>query len=75
MSKAITVWLDDEGEQALALIQSTGLSETEAIRNAIVEAAAHTKLHTTVNDPDALERALDKSHGLVAEMLTSRPPR
>ena len=75
MSKAITVWLDDEAEQALSLLQSAGLEESEAIRRALVEAAAHTDLRSKVNDPDALEQALDKSHELIAEILTQRPPR
>jgi hypothetical protein len=76
MSKAITVWLDDEAEQALAHIESTGVGEAEAVRTAIIEAAAHTKLHRSVHDSAALEQALDRSHDLVAEILTThRPPR
>jgi len=76
MSKAITVWLDDEAEQALGLLESTGLGEATAVRNAIIEAAAHTSVRTLVSDPDALEQALGKSHELAAEILaTQRPPR
>ncbi len=70
------MWLDDEAEQALSLIVSTGLAESAAVRRSIVETAARTKPHPLVKDPDALERALDKSHDLVAEILTTqRPPR
>ena len=75
MSRAITVWLDDEADSALELLLATGMAESEAVRKALVEAAAHTNMRTLVNDPDALEQALDKSHELVAEILTHRPPR
>ena len=75
MSRAITVWLDEETERALGLLLSAGRDESEAIRKEIVEAATHTNLRNKVNDPDALEQALDRSHELVAELLTQRPPR
>ncbi len=75
MSKAITVWLDDEADKALELLKAAGLAESEAVRKAIVEAAAHTNMRSMVNDANALESALDKSHELVAELLTQRPPR
>lgn len=76
MSRAIELWLSDEAEKALELLCSTGAAQTEAINIAIIEAAAHANLHPLVNDPDALEKALDKSHDLIAEiLLTSRPPR
>ena len=72
----MTVWLDDEAELALDLIKSTGVAESDAVRKAIVEAAAHTKLRTLVNDPNALEQALEKSHETIAEVFTTqRPPR
>lgn len=76
MSRAIELWLDDEADDALAVLCSTGLTEADAIRTAIIEAAAHAKIHPLVNDPSALERALDKSHDVIAEILTThRPPR
>ena len=75
MSRAITVWLADEADDALALLEATGLTHSQAVRKALVEAATHTNMRTLVNDPDALEQALDKSHELVAEILTQRPPR
>jgi hypothetical protein len=75
MSRAITVWLDDEAEHSLDMLKQSGLAESEAVRKAIVEAATHTKMRTLVNDANALELALDKSHELVAEILTQRPPR
>lgn len=76
MSRAIEVWLNTEAEEALALLCSTGTPEAEAISTALIEAAAHTELHPLVSDPAALERALDKSHDVLAEILTTqRPPR
>ncbi len=75
MSKELTVWLDDEAELALAQLEATGLGESAAVRRAIIEAATHTNLNKMVNDPNALERALDKSHELVARIMTERPPR
>ncbi len=76
MSRAIELWLDDETEEALALLCSTGVTEAEAVRTAVIEAAAHTKMHPLVSDPAALEKALDKSHDVIAEILTThRPPR
>ncbi|MCP4306785.1 MAG: hypothetical protein GY788_18295 [bacterium] len=76
MSRAITVWLDDEADLALSQIEASGPGESAAVCKAIIEAAAHTKLHKKVTDADTLERALDKSHELVARILTTeRPPR
>ena len=40
MSSAISVRLDPEALRALAQIESTGLSRSEAIRKAILESAA-----------------------------------
>jgi Arc/MetJ-type ribon-helix-helix transcriptional regulator len=39
MAIAISVRLDDEAERALALLEAAGLSRSEAIRRALVEAA------------------------------------
>lgn len=76
MSRAIEVWLSDEAAEALDLLCSTGTTKKDAISTAIIDAAAHANLHPLVNDPDALERALDKSHDLIAEtLMTGRPPR
>lgn len=76
MGKNVTIWLDDEAELALDLIVSTGVAESDAVRSAIVEKAAHTKLRHVVNDADALELALEKSHETIAEVFaTQRPPR
>ena len=39
MAKAISVRLDDETEQALRLLESTGLSRSEAIRSSLLASA------------------------------------
>ena len=76
MSKTIEVRLTDEAEEALALLCSSGMAESDAINVAVVKAADHVKAHPRVNDPGALEKALDKSHDVIAEVLTTqRPPR
>jgi hypothetical protein len=76
MSKTVQVWLDDEADEALALLCSTGMTEADAVGTALVAAAGHVKAHPLVADPVALERALDKSHDVIAEILTTqRPPR
>ena len=76
MSRAITLWLDDEADLALSQLEASGPGESAAVCKAIIEAAAHTKLPKRVTDADTLEKALDKSHELVARILTTeRPPR
>lgn len=39
MAKAISVRLDDESERALRLLESTGLSRSEAIRSSLLASA------------------------------------
>jgi Arc/MetJ-type ribon-helix-helix transcriptional regulator len=39
VSKAISVRLDDEAERALRLLESTGLSRSEAIRSSLLASA------------------------------------
>ncbi|MDJ0952203.1 MAG: hypothetical protein QNJ81_00865 [Acidimicrobiia bacterium] len=76
MGRSIELWLDDEAEEALAVLCSAGATETEAVRTAVIEAAAHANIHPLVSNPEALERALDKSHDVIAEIQTThRPPR
>lgn len=45
MSPAISVRLDEETTRALALLEATGRSRSEAIRDAIVSAAASVRRH------------------------------
>lgn len=39
MTQAISVRLDDEAERALRALEATGISRSEAIRSALIEAA------------------------------------
>ena len=39
MTKAISVRLDDEAERALRLLESTGLTRSEAIRSSLLSSA------------------------------------
>lgn len=39
MARAISVRLDDEAEQALRTLEATGLSQSDAIRSALVTSA------------------------------------
>lgn len=76
MSRAVELWLDDEADEALHLLCAGGTTEAEAIRSAIIEAAGHSRAHPLVSDPHLLEKALDKSHDVIAEIQTThRPPR
>lgn len=43
MARAISVRLDDEALQALARLEATGLSRSQAIRKALVDAAERLK--------------------------------
>ena len=48
MSIAISVRLDDDAERALALLEATGLSRSEAIRRALVEEASRQRRSSTL---------------------------
>lgn len=43
VAKAISVRLDDEAERALRLLESTGLSQSEAIRSSLLASADRTR--------------------------------
>ncbi len=40
MGKAVSIRLDDEAQRALARLEASGLSRSEAIRRALVDSAA-----------------------------------
>ncbi len=66
MARAISVRLDDEALGALNRLESTGLTRSEAIRAALVDAAAR------LQDKEALRRevaALEADEADRAEML------
>jgi Arc/MetJ-type ribon-helix-helix transcriptional regulator len=79
MARAVSVRLDDEAMRALAQLEATGKSRSEAIRSALVEAASR------LGDKDALAAevaALESDEtdraemSAVAEMMESlRAPR
>ena len=76
MSRSVQLWLDDETAEALNRLCAGGTAEGEAIRSAIIEAAGHSRAHPLVNDPRLLEKALERSHDVIAEIQTThRPPR
>jgi Arc/MetJ-type ribon-helix-helix transcriptional regulator len=66
MTQAVSVRLDDEAMRALARLEATGKSRSEAIRSAIVDAASK------LNERDALSAevaALEADETDRAEML------
>jgi Arc/MetJ-type ribon-helix-helix transcriptional regulator len=66
MSDAISVRLDDESLAALSRLEATGLSRSEAIRRALVQAAAR------LSDPRSLAAeaaALEADENDRAEMV------
>ena len=66
MSSAISVRLDTETLQALAQLESTGLSRSEAIRRAILDSAGRLRRRAALADEVA---ALEADEGDRREML------
>jgi Arc/MetJ-type ribon-helix-helix transcriptional regulator len=66
MPQAISVRLDDEAGRALRALEATGLSRSEAIRRAVVEAADRLHRHDALAAEVA---ALDADEADRAEML------
>lgn len=74
MSSAISVRLDPEALRALAQLQSTGLSRSEAIRRAILDSAGHRRRRATLAaEVAALEADEDDRREMleVAEFMES----
>ncbi len=46
MAQAISVRLDDEATRALSALESTGMSRSEAIRSALIDAARRLRLRS-----------------------------
>jgi len=56
MAQAVSVRLDDEALKALGRLEATGLSRSEAIRKALVEAASRLQgMHALASEVAALE--------------------
>ena len=73
MAKAISVRLDDETERALQLLESTGLSRSEAIRSSLVASAHRMRRRSKVaTEVAALEADDDQDEMLaVASLMES----
>lgn len=59
MAKAISVRLDDEAERALRLLESTGLSRSEAIRSSLLASADRLRRRSQIADEAAVLEADD----------------
>jgi Arc/MetJ-type ribon-helix-helix transcriptional regulator len=56
MTKAISVRLDDDAEQALRILEATGLSRSEAIRTSLLASAERMRRrHEVAREAAALE--------------------
>jgi predicted transcriptional regulator len=74
VSSAISVRLDDEALRALAQLEATGLSRSEAIRRAILDSAARLQRRAALAaEVAALEADEDDRHEMleVAAMMES----
>jgi Arc/MetJ-type ribon-helix-helix transcriptional regulator len=74
VARAMSVRLDDEAEQAVRVLEATGMSRSEAIRSALVEAAERrgrrSQLAAEVAALDADEADRDEM-AAVAELMES----
>jgi Arc/MetJ-type ribon-helix-helix transcriptional regulator len=79
MTQAVSVRLDDEAMRALAQLEATGKSRSEAIRTALVDAASRLRDKAALSAEVAALEAdeVDRSEMLaVAELMESlRAPR
>jgi len=66
VAKAISVRLDDEAEQALRLLEASGMSQSEAIRSSLLASAERLRKG---RDLAAEAAALDADEADRAEML------
>jgi Arc/MetJ-type ribon-helix-helix transcriptional regulator len=66
MAKAISVRLDDEAERALRLLESTGMSRSEAIRSSLLASADRMRRRSELAAEVA---ALEADHDDRDEML------
>lgn len=71
MAKAISVRLDDQAEQALRLLEATGLSRSEAIRTSLLASAERMRRrHQIAAEAAALDAdAADRAEMLVVAAL------
>jgi antitoxin component of RelBE/YafQ-DinJ toxin-antitoxin module len=67
MATAISVRLDDEAQRALRVLESSGLSTSEAIRSSLIESARKLRRSSELANEVA---ALEADEADRAEMLT-----
>ena len=79
MARAISVRLDDEADKALRTLEATGLSQSEAIRTALLGELRHRRRSRALAAEVAALEADDKDRAemlAVAEMMEAlRAPR
>ncbi len=79
MARAISVRLDDEADKALKILEATGLSQSEAIRAALLSEVRHRRrskeLAAEVAALEADEVDRDQMLGIAALMEALRAPR
>ena len=77
MARSLHVRLDDASAAALEIVRAGGLSDSEAVRMALREAAAHRRLRSAVRDEvrtlaaDARDR---EEMRIIREQLTELAP-
>ena len=79
MARAISVRLDDEADKALKILEATGLSQSEAIRTALLSEVRHRRrskeLAAEVAALEADEVDREEMLGIAALMEALRAPR
>lgn len=69
MGRAISVRLDNDATQALRLLRSTGLSQSEAVRTALLEAAEQRLTPEAIRAEAAALAANEDDRREVAELM------
>lgn len=70
MAKAISVRLDDDAASALRVLEATGQSQSEAIRAALIAAAARTRRSAELAAEVAALEADDEDRAEMAAVAT-----
>lgn len=70
MAKAISVRLDDDAASALRVLEATGQSQSEAIRMALIAAAARTRRSAELAAEVAALEADDEDRAEMAAVAT-----
>ena len=70
MAQAISVRLDEDAARALRALEATGMSRSEAIRNALIHSARHMRQRAEVAAEAAKLEADDADHAEMATVAT-----